>query len=339
MSCHRVGVPLPSRFLYRAMLLGSVALCTIGGLTSAYAQDAAAPPLADAKELERADALFKEGNNAFNAKDFKRARGLYLEALSIKETYDIAGHLGKAELELGLHRDAAEHLALCLRLAPPHISKSQFEPVVQDLELAKKEVATVTVTAPAGAALFVDGKEIGKAPLKHEVYVETGRRRFEAKLGAASKVEERDLAKGEAATIPLVVAGTKPPVEGRPSWPGWLMGASGLVVAGVGGALIGVGQSNTGEASDIGAEIEEQGGTCEPPVGPGSERCSEGQDALDSAGSLTSAGIALTAVGGAVLIAGIVYLVFPEESASSTAITAYPWVGESTAGFIVSGAF
>lgn len=316
-------------------------------------------PLVDAKELERADQLFKDANAAYKAKDLPKARELYLEAYKIKRTYDIAGHLGRTEFELGLYRDAAEHLADCLRNAPPNQGKKPFERVIEDLQAAKKEVGTVLLEAPPGAVVFVDGREVGKAPLNKEVFVETGKRRFEARLGDASGVVEKELTKGSSATVTIHIEGKPAPgrntggpqpnpdpdpapvpsPDGRPSWPGWLMGGVGLVAAGVGGALIGVGQGKLGDAEDIGDEIEAAGGNCEPVQGPLSERCAEGTDALGSAGTLTTAGIVLAATGGALLIGGIIYLVVPDGSAASEETALVPLISPDFVGFTFSTSF
>lgn len=327
-------------------LLVAVLLCALSALVSppAWGDE---PPLSDAKELERADQLFKEGNAAFDAKDFAKARDLYLQAYGIKKTYDIAGHLGLSEMELGLYRDAAEHLAMSIRVAPPHQSKKRFERVIEELEKAKKEVATVFVTAPAGAKLYVDGREVGTAPVAHEFFVETGRRRFEARLGEKIGVQEPELTKGSttkiAITIPGVASGngdSKPKIEGRPSWPGWLMGGVGLASAGIGAALLGVGQANIGTAEDIAAEIESQGGSCEPVAGPGSERCQEGLDSIDSGDTLSTTGIVLLGVGGALLIGGVIYLVVPDGAASKeSGVSFVPWVTPQGGGFVLQGGF
>lgn len=332
----------------RKSLLPALLLCaaTVAASTAARADE---PPLSDAAELERADQLFKEANAAFEAKDYKKARELYSQAYAIKQTYDIAGHLGLSEMELGLYRDAAEHLAASIRAAPPHQSKKRFEGVVQELERAKKEVATVFIEAPAGAKIFIDGREVGTAPIKHELFVETGRRRIEARVGDRVGVEEPDLTKGSTTKVALKVPGAENiggdpdpvlPPEGRPSWPGWLLGGVGLASVGVGAALLGVGQAKVGSAEDTGASIEAQGGSCEPVAGPGSDQCQQGLDDLDSGDTLSTAGIVLLGTGGALLIGGVLYLVIPDGSdAEQQSVSVVPWAGPQGAGFVLQGEF
>jgi hypothetical protein len=330
----------------------AAAVIALSTLSQARIAEADETPLADAKELEKADRLFREGNAAFDAKDFTKARALYLEAYAIKKTYDIAGHLGLTEMELKLYRPAAEHLATSLRNAPPHQGKKPFEAVIRELERAKKEVATVKLEAPAGAILFVDGVEVAKAPFTHEVFLEAGSHTFEAKAPNQKGTEQRELSKGDTLTVSLKLldlpAGPstepvkKPPIqppleEGRPMWPGWVLGGTGLALAGVGGALLGIGQSKLADAETVGGEIAALGGTCEPAVGPGSERCAEAVDTIDSGDTLSTAGVVLVGVGGAMLIGGIIYLVIPDAEPAKAALV--PWATPDGAGLVVQGAF
>ena len=320
-----------------------VPLCSL----SAQAQPAEAP-LSDAKELARADELYKQANTAFNAKDYKKARELYLEAYAIKKTYDIAGHLGLSEMELGLYRDAAEHLAAALRGAPPHQGKKPFEAVIAELEKAKKEVGTVTIKAPAGAALSVDGKPIGTAPLAHEIFVEPGSRTFGGETESEIGSEAREISRGDAFTLELKLSakpkGTepvKPGVAARPSWPGWLMGGVGLAAAGVGVGLIGVGQGSVSELTTLGEQINAGNGGCAPPAGTGSERCGEMESLLDDANALTAAGGVIAGVGGALIVTGIVYLVLPDEVATAEVArhVVLPWVEPDRIGISLKGEF
>ena len=75
----------------------------------------ASPALADANESAgenaRADEYFRQGKAFVKEDRWEEARRAYLAGYKIKRGYDIAGNLGNVELELGLARDAAEHLA------------------------------------------------------------------------------------------------------------------------------------------------------------------------------------------------------------------------------------
>lgn len=309
-------------------------------------------PLSDAKELARADELYKQGNEAFDAKDYEKARGLYLQAFAIKKTYDIAGHLGQAEMELGLYRDAAEHLAAAIRGAPPHQGRKPFEGVIAALEEAKKQVGTITIAAPDGAKVYVDGVEVGTAPLAHELFVETGNRTFSAESAKGKDSETVAVTKGSTHPITLEIAGVTGvapklitnPDEGDAVWPGWLLGGAGLVTAGVGAALLGVGQSSLSDATAIGDMINAGTGSCDPAEGPGSERCDELIGLVDDANVLTATGAVLVGVGGAALIGGIVYLLLAndgdnEDEKATPSVAVIPWVDGAAAGLSMQGAF
>lgn len=137
------------------------------------------------ERTDRARSLFKQGLEALAAHKFEVARSHLLEAFKLSPSFDVAGALGQAELELRRYRDAAEHLDLSLRNFPPSESLELRKKVSDGLELAKKRVCALRLSvAPAGTEVRVDGALIGTAPVAPQVFVEPGARVLEARLAS-----------------------------------------------------------------------------------------------------------------------------------------------------------
>ena len=105
----------------------------------------------------RADALYKQGNEAFKKGDLEAARTAYREAYALRQSFDIAGNLGAVEFQLGAYRDAAEHLAASLRAAPVNGSPESKAKMAKLLADAKARVATLVVTTSEPGADVGDG--------------------------------------------------------------------------------------------------------------------------------------------------------------------------------------
>src|SRR5690242_465502 len=102
----------------RALRLSFLVLAISAGVVSAHAADPPAPPAADDAASKRADELTHQGNEFAVKLRWKEAEPLFRQAWALKHSYDIGGNLGLAELALGKHRDAAEHLSYALKTFP-----------------------------------------------------------------------------------------------------------------------------------------------------------------------------------------------------------------------------
>jgi len=129
---------------------------------------------------------FNEGNEAFSRGDTHEAYKQYQTAWELHPTFDIACNLGRAEAELGKLPQAALHLSYCLE----HFSSSPQ----QDLRDARQRYSDLFdtvrtqvsglkfVVEPNGAAVFVNGANVGTTPLDHEVFVLPGTQVVELKV-------------------------------------------------------------------------------------------------------------------------------------------------------------
>jgi hypothetical protein len=184
---------------------------------AAPAGDAAAPGGVDA--AQRADQHFLRGKALLKEGKKEAALAEYRAAWALKKTYDIAGNLGSLEIDLGMYRDAAEHLSFAVRhYATTGTTAQQLERAKQRLAEARKHVAAVTVTVSVdGAEVLVDGVSVGRAPLENEVFVEPGARVIEARLAGHTPAKaEAQAEKGGSMSVtltltPLPVAGDAGP--------------------------------------------------------------------------------------------------------------------------------
>lgn len=260
------------------------------------------PPGVEASK--NADDLFRKGKDLYKTGSLREAYQAYRGAWELKQSYDIAANLANTELLLGMKREAAEHFAACLWTFAATGSKAQQEVVKKQFEEARKEIGALAVKVSVdGAEVFVDGKSMGRAPLKVEVFVEPGARTVEAKLsGYEPGKQVVQVAKGVATqkvTLTLVELKAAP-VEPttRPAEPV----ASGNPEAG-------------------GSRMPEAGaGSAPPPVGPPSDRPREpgGNEPVDTSVKLNRTVLIVGgAAVGAALLSGVVFTVLANGKASA----------------------
>jgi len=208
------------------------------------------PETQTAADRARARELLQQGISAIDGGGFESARQTLLEAWKLQRSYDVAGALGQAELELGRYRDAAEHLEYSIRDFPPSESRTLRAKVEDALSNARKQVASLRVTAaPAGAEILVDGKLVGRSPLEGPIFVDPGTHRLDAQLdGYASNTSTIQAAAGSEQDIQLTL--TKADATSAATTPGYVAAsdvtprrnyAPALIVGGIGVATAAIG--------------------------------------------------------------------------------------------------
>lgn len=157
-------------------LVAALALPVVAS-SEAAAQSAGA----SAQSGKTAGQFFEEGTKAADAGRWEEARTAFTEAWKLKQHWQIAAHLGRAELMAGRYPDAAEHLSYFLREAKG-VSEDDRKHTQEMLDQALTKVGAVTVSVNVeGAEVLVDGRVVGKAPIERPVFVEPGKRVFEAR--------------------------------------------------------------------------------------------------------------------------------------------------------------
>lgn len=321
----------------------------------------AAPALADAGgsagENAKADEYFRQGKAFVKEDRWEEARRAYLAGYKIKRGYDIAGNLGNVELELGLARDAAEHLAYCIKSFPATGTASQLAYVKGRFEEARQKVSALSIQVNVdGAEVFVDGRSIGRSPFADDVYVEPGSRTLDVKLtGFTHSKRSIQAVKGSWQSVALVlradtsaraaVSSHSPPivvVEERSRVPFFVGG--GVAVAGLGAGVVGMllSQSSSARANTQFTQLKASGGTGACLDAANETRC----DALDQAYrdkdifrtvSIAGFGVAGAAVG--VIVTYALLSGGKPRSAGSSALKVDFAAGPGLTGALLQGSF
>lgn len=161
-------------------------LAVQGAALPAAAADAPPPSEAASSPADAARAHYVRGKDAARAKQWKAALDELEAAWRIMQHFQIAGTLGWVELELGHHRDAAEHLSYFLRHAED-VAADELQATSTMFSQARAKVTELSVHSnAAGVHLLVDGEEVRWPEANAGVFVEPGRRTIEARLGERS---------------------------------------------------------------------------------------------------------------------------------------------------------
>jgi len=154
----------------------------------AAAPPAATPEAQPAKsDLEtRARTAFEAGVVAFDAGDFGVAADNFGQAQKLMPHPDVLLNLAQSELKASRYAEAATHFyAYILAIAPRESGDARL-----GFAEARKYVTQVTISAPDGAAISLNGAAVSVAPLKEPLFVLPGTHQFKANEVAQTVVTE-----------------------------------------------------------------------------------------------------------------------------------------------------
>lgn len=328
-----------------------------------------APAQAEEEELNQASKkVYEEALTAANKSDWALCRTRAIGVWQQIKSPSVAGILGICEAELGMNRDAAEHLDFFLKNQKKGTPK-QLAQVSEAFEKVKPKVARITLTpVPDDADVFLDDKPLGRG--KQTFFVNPGDVRVGVAKNGQAKNKTISVKAGEqldnlVIDVPIdSAAGGQAGVGGATGGTG---GAAGQGAAGAGAAGQGAaGQGAGGAGGDVPAEDKplwpvfllggvglagigagvgltvagggqysdaEQTAACSPFTLACSNTASE---QLDAAALLQNVGIGMFAVGGASLVGMAIYLLIPSAS-TKAAFT--PWVDGERVGLTTTLAF
>jgi hypothetical protein len=289
---------------------------------------------------DRARELMKEGDVQYGKQEWVKARTAYIAAWALKKHWSIAASLGDTELRMGLHQEAAEHLAAMLALSPPEDRRKDGEKLLAE---AKQHVGTIDLRVePSGTDVSVDGEPRGRTPLATPIFLKPGTHTIELKkVGFLSRGKILEVQRGatEVVTVQLEPEGGIGPGEGpegptppggpgkgvppepRPLWPAVLLGVGGGTLLVGGASLLGAAFAVRGGADD------DLGSTFCDAASPA---CDESDGTLDTANTLGAAGITGLIVGALSLGGMALYLAIPDSSVQ---------VKTTGTGLLVEGSF
>lgn len=280
---------------------------------SASASATAAPAPADGPE-----AWFAEGAAAHKAGRFAEAEALFLKAWAVKKTWDVAANLGLAQVNLGKHVEAAEHLAYALQWFPASELAATKEVLERRLKSAREEIGALTVTVNVdGAEVRVNGEVKGTSPLQAELFVAPGDVTIEASKSGYEPVRRKlTVAKGANETPALTLAPTAP--KDRNKLPAYVIGGAGIAALIAGGVLIGVAESTKSGLSAEAPRGPDGKPVCwtTPKPGGATAECDAFRAKIGTVNTEGDAGIGLLIGGGALLGVAAAYWLWPSGGGS-----------------------
>jgi tetratricopeptide (TPR) repeat protein len=156
---------------------------------------------------DKASELMNQGVAQYSKGNLEGARQAFLEAFELAPHHTIASNLAEVEIKLGRYKEASEHLNYVLRALPPSATEER-ESAEKDLGQCRQRVGVVRVAVSVkGAAVMIDGKAVGTAPLETELWLEPGEYVVEARHTGYQPASARVVAKaGEAREVMLALS-------------------------------------------------------------------------------------------------------------------------------------
>ncbi|WP_394848600.1 PEGA domain-containing protein [Pendulispora brunnea] len=269
----------------RLILAGAVAALLLVP-AAASAQGSGASPTA----IREAEQRFEEGKTLFSQRKYADARLKFEQACAVHRTVNCPKNLGLAEFELGQYVEATTHLREFLqgiRVSGPAAAGLDADGVAliqKKYNEAFLRCGHLEVTAPAGASIVVEGRNLGTAPLRDTVDVPAGEHTVEAHTDAGILRQKVTVAQGEVAPVRLTDpnAGARVKVDGdsqRPDRPGHSSARTVTLVSLYGVAVLAAGagigltlhaEARKGDADDRRGDLPSNGCT-----GVSSARCDD----------------------------------------------------------------
>ncbi|WP_437949287.1 PEGA domain-containing protein [Sorangium sp. So ce296] len=325
-------------------------------------------PLVQARSAfaDKAADLFTEGSKAAEERDWDACRAKLIEAWGIRQHWRIAANLGACELNLGMYRDAAEHLSSGLRVLPADVGADTRAELTALLDEASTKLVTLTFrTDPSDAEVLLDGKSLGRGPFERSIFLDArtyaieiraeGRKPFKGTIeGRAGQREavDRRLEPVEAAppepaapprpsrratprTAPIPRVG--PGAQGPSIVPLVVVGAAAAVALGVSVGLSVAADGKADEAQEAAKDLNPS--ACDDPR-RSTAACKALEGALSASDALSSGAVASFAVGGALMLGTIGLAAWNLSHARrGPAVRAAPAIGMSLGGVTVAGSW
>jgi hypothetical protein len=331
----------------RSIRVLSFTLLLAAATISARAEAQAPATSIDAASA-RADELAHQGNDLALKHSWAEAEALFRQAWTLKQSYDIGGNLGIAELNLEKYCDAAEHLSFALKRFPANGKPDHRELLHDKLENAKAHVGALAITVSTpGAEVFVDGKRRGLAPLADVVFLEPGSRKIEARLsGYDTAMQTVDAAKGGSSATSLTLKESAPVPP--PLTPGSGRKTGLLVVGGVGVASLVtaivftvVSGGKRSDAEEIRGKLLLQRRYCNPAAGAFATQCEALQSASSSHDTFHNLAVGGYVLAGGAAAATVAMLLMSGSGTpkKTSSVQVGPLVSSTGGGAFVGGSF
>jgi hypothetical protein len=144
--------------------------------------------------------LIESGLERYKRQDYEGARGIFARAYEVAPEIGILFNLALAELHSGHPVDAAIHLRTFIastQAAPERRESARLKWLPE----AEAQVGQLSITAPPGTAVAVDGAAIGVAPFEQPVYITPGDHGVTAKSGSGERYRRISVDAGHVAAV------------------------------------------------------------------------------------------------------------------------------------------
>lgn len=289
---------------------------------------------------DEVDQLFTQGTAALEAGKHEDALRAFQAAWKLRKTHDVAANLAQAEIQLGKHRDAAEHLAFALRSFPVTGKAAVRKQIEQMLAEEKQHVVTLTVRVDVDKAeVSVQGRPAGTAPIAEELFADPGKVTVEAWAPGYEPAQQVfEAKKGEARTAELKLVRQAAPGR-RTMVPAFVMGGASLAMLAAGGGFLGGYAAKRDEVASMSRAVLDAKHSCVTGAANFDARCSDIESAARTGDDFNRAGIGLL-IGGTVLAAGAIgYWLWPESTPQKAGARLVPVAGAGYGGLVASGSW
>lgn len=158
-------------------------------------------------ETERARGLYERGRQLEDEGDLAGAYEAYFAANEARPSFRIQRHLGRVSRGSGRYCEAMTHYRSFLDGGGELISAENRELVEQTLEELESIAASVSVTAPEGAEILVDGERVAVAPMSEALCRDPGSVNLEVRLeGRTTVTRSLELGVGEVRVVEVTMA-------------------------------------------------------------------------------------------------------------------------------------
>jgi hypothetical protein len=150
-----------------------------------------------------ADESFREGVQRFQSQDYVGAAALFERAWGLDHDERYLWNEALSELNANRYVDAFAHLELCAR--QPGVSESHRQQIVAATDFVRTHVLIVTVSAPLGAEVRLDGSLVGTSPLQDPVPLDPSSEHSISATLLPARVEEK-IPAGKPGTLTITLA-------------------------------------------------------------------------------------------------------------------------------------
>jgi hypothetical protein len=322
----------------------------LAGFVWALPVTALAQPTTDPSR--EADQRFAEGKELFRQHRFSEARVKFSEACAAHRTINCPLNLGLSEYELGMYAEAATHLYEYLHETDLPKGEAGLPRIQKIYDEAYAKSGHFEVSAPDGSEVFVDDRDVGKAPLGKAVHVKAGPHVVKAVFSDGRSARDTATATdGQVTRVSLALAAPSttgaqlpvavetPPadraIERKVAWPPPVYT---IVLGAVAVASIGAGAAFLADASSKNDKIASAPpGVCANPTAP---VCADLQDTSDARSRSKTLGTTFMVVGAASAVASVVtWVSWPRTEKTSSSAQLTPSVSTGGLGLHLSGHF